>query len=156
MARALKKKSQIDQSKGIRLCLEILPRGHISPFHFSKINWLPVERRVELCTWTSVWHCIYHFAEQKNDKKSMSFFGLKRFISENYSENLFFSFCIYYNLLYFVCFFVCLILFWIIFPKILSYMLKKFPSNDWPLRWMILNYPCKRYGLHKECFTSCQ
>ena len=27
--------------------------GHISPFHFKKINWLPVERRVELCSSTT-------------------------------------------------------------------------------------------------------
>ena len=29
-------------------------RGHINPSHFREINWLSVERRVELCTSTNV------------------------------------------------------------------------------------------------------
>ena len=35
-------------------CLLMFTRGHISPSHFRKINWLPVEHRVELCTSTTV------------------------------------------------------------------------------------------------------
>ena len=42
------------QNKCIRFCLELPPHGHINPSHFNKINWLPVERRVELCTSTTV------------------------------------------------------------------------------------------------------
>ena len=49
-----KAKLEIAQNKCIRFCLELPPRGHISPSHFRKINWLPVERRVELCTSTTV------------------------------------------------------------------------------------------------------
>ena len=32
-------------------------RGHINPSHLRKINWLPVERRVELCISTTVFKC---------------------------------------------------------------------------------------------------
>ena len=35
-------------------CLDLPPRTHISAIHFNKINWLPVEHRVELCTATTV------------------------------------------------------------------------------------------------------
>ena len=54
LSNALKTKLQIAQNKCIRFCLELLPCGHISPSHFRKINWLPVEHRVELCTSTTV------------------------------------------------------------------------------------------------------
>ena len=52
--KALKTKSQIARNKYIRFCMELPPRGHISPSHFRKINRRPVERRVELCTSTTV------------------------------------------------------------------------------------------------------
>ena len=52
--KALKTKFQITQNKCICFCLGLPPRGHTSPSHFRKINWLPVERRVELCTPTTV------------------------------------------------------------------------------------------------------
>ena len=42
------------QNKCIRYCLDLPPRTHISVTHYRKINWLPVELRVELCTATSV------------------------------------------------------------------------------------------------------
>ena len=35
-------------------CLDLPPCTHISAIHFRKINWLPVEHRVELCTATTV------------------------------------------------------------------------------------------------------
>ena len=54
LSKALKTKLQIAQNKCIRFCLELPPRGHINPSHFRKINWLPVEHRVELCTSTTV------------------------------------------------------------------------------------------------------
>ena len=54
LSKALNTKLQIAQNKCICFCLELPPRGHISPSHFRKINWLPVERRVELCTSTTV------------------------------------------------------------------------------------------------------
>ena len=50
LIKALKTKLQIAQNKCFRFCLELPPRGLISPSHFRKINWLPVECRVELCT----------------------------------------------------------------------------------------------------------
>ena len=50
LSNGLKTKLQIAQNKCIRFCLELPPRGHINLSHFRKINWLPVERRVELCT----------------------------------------------------------------------------------------------------------
>ena len=49
----MKTKLQIAQNKCMRFCLELPPRGYINPPHFSKINWLRVERRVELCTSTT-------------------------------------------------------------------------------------------------------
>ena len=42
------------QNTCIRYCLDLPPRTHISAIHFRKINWLPVEHRVELCTATTV------------------------------------------------------------------------------------------------------
>ena len=56
LSRALKTKLQIAQNKCIRFCLELPPRGRINPSHFRKINWLPVERRVELYTSTTVFN----------------------------------------------------------------------------------------------------
>ena len=47
LSKALKTKFQIAQNKYIRFCLELPPRGHINPSHFRKINWLPVERRLD-------------------------------------------------------------------------------------------------------------
>ena len=52
--KALKKRFQTTQNKCTRYCLDLPPRTHISAIHFRKINWLPVELRVELCTATSV------------------------------------------------------------------------------------------------------
>ena len=45
---------QIVQDKFSCFCLELTPRGHINSLHFWKTNWLPVERRAELCTSTTV------------------------------------------------------------------------------------------------------
>ena len=50
LSKALKTRWQIAPNKCIRSCLELRPRSHINLSHFRKINWLPVERRVELCT----------------------------------------------------------------------------------------------------------
>ena len=45
---------QILQNKCIHFYLEHPPCRHINPSHFRKINWLSVKRRVELCTYTTV------------------------------------------------------------------------------------------------------
>ena len=50
----MKTELKIAQSECIRFCLELLSRGLIKPSHFRKINWLLVEEKVELCTFTSV------------------------------------------------------------------------------------------------------
>ena len=50
VSKLLKTKLKIAQNKCIRFCLKLPPRGHINPFHFRKINWLPVESRAELRT----------------------------------------------------------------------------------------------------------
>ena len=47
LSKALKTKFQIAQNKYIRFCLDLPLRGHINPSHFRKINWLPVERRLD-------------------------------------------------------------------------------------------------------------
>ena len=54
LSKAFKKRLQIAQNKCIRYCLDLPPRTHISAIHFNKINCLPVEHRVELCTATTV------------------------------------------------------------------------------------------------------
>ena len=54
LIKALKTKLQIAQNECIGFWSELLPRGHMNPSHFRKINWLPVELRVELCTSTTV------------------------------------------------------------------------------------------------------
>ena len=55
VSNALKTKLQIAQNKCICFSLGFPPRGHTSPSHFTKISWLPVEHRVELCTSTTVY-----------------------------------------------------------------------------------------------------
>ena len=45
-----KNRFQIAQNKCIQDCLDLPPRSHITTKHFRKINWLPVELTVELCT----------------------------------------------------------------------------------------------------------
>ena len=54
LSKALKTKLLTAQNKFICFCLELPPRGHINSSHFRKINWLPVEHKVELCTSTTV------------------------------------------------------------------------------------------------------
>ena len=53
MNKALKTKLQVIQNKCIRFRLELPPLGHINSSHFRKTNWLLVEHRVELCTFTT-------------------------------------------------------------------------------------------------------
>ena len=53
-SKALKIKFQIAQNNCICFCLWLTPHGHTSTSHFRKKNWLPAERRVELCTSTTV------------------------------------------------------------------------------------------------------
>ena len=57
LSKTLKTNLQIVQNKCIRYCLELPSPGHINPSHFRKLNWLPVEHRVELCTSTTVFKC---------------------------------------------------------------------------------------------------
>ena len=54
LSKAFKKRFQIAQNKCIRYCLDLPPRSHISAIHFNKINWFPLEHRVELCIATTV------------------------------------------------------------------------------------------------------
>ena len=54
LSKAIKKRFQTIQNKCIRYCLDLPPRSHITTLHFRKINWLPVELRVELCTATTI------------------------------------------------------------------------------------------------------
>ena len=53
--KAFKKRFQTTQNKCIRYCLDLPSRSHMSATHCRKINWLPVDLRVELCTATSVY-----------------------------------------------------------------------------------------------------
>ena len=50
----MKTELQIAQNKCIRFCFYLPPRRHISPSHFKGIDWLPVKRKLELCTSTTV------------------------------------------------------------------------------------------------------
>ena len=53
-SKALKTKLRIAQKQvHTRFCLEPSPRGYITPSHFMKINWLPIERIEEQCTSTT-------------------------------------------------------------------------------------------------------
>ena len=54
LSKALKKRFQIAQNKCLRYCLDLSLCTHISAMHFNKINWLPVEHRVELCATATV------------------------------------------------------------------------------------------------------
>ena len=54
LSKVLKTKLQTVQNKCISFCLELPPRGDISSSHYRKINWLPVEHRVGLCTSTTI------------------------------------------------------------------------------------------------------
>ena len=53
--KAFKKRFQTTQNKCIRYWLDLPSRSHISATHFGKINMLPVDLRVELCTATTVY-----------------------------------------------------------------------------------------------------
>ena len=53
-SKAIKTNLEIAQNKCKHFYSEPLLRGHINPSRFRKINWLPIERRVELCTFTIV------------------------------------------------------------------------------------------------------
>ena len=48
LSKAFKGRFQIGQNKCIRYSLDLAPYTDISAIHFRKINWLPVEHRVEL------------------------------------------------------------------------------------------------------------
>ena len=52
--KVFKKRFQIAQNKCMQWSLDLPPRTHVSAIHFNKINWFPVEHRVELCTATTV------------------------------------------------------------------------------------------------------
>ena len=54
LSKALKTKLQTAQNKCTCFCLELPPRGYINPPFSRTTNWLPVERRVEICTSTTV------------------------------------------------------------------------------------------------------
>ena len=54
LSKVFKKRFQITQNECIRYCLDLPLLSDISTTHFRKINWLPVELRVELCTETIV------------------------------------------------------------------------------------------------------
>ena len=101
LSKALKTKLQIAEDKCISFCFELPPRGHMNPYHFRKTQWFATERRVELCTSTTVfkywkeilpfslnnmfmpslnnykldfrWQWIYHFVEQLKGKKVCDF-----------------------------------------------------------------------------------
>ena len=49
LKKKLKLKLQKVQNKCIRFCLNLPRRSHIDPFHYRKINWLPIIDRVEYC-----------------------------------------------------------------------------------------------------------
>ena len=53
LSKTLKTNLRIVQNNCIRYYLELPSPGHTNPSHFRKINWLPLERRVELCTSTT-------------------------------------------------------------------------------------------------------
>ena len=55
LIKRLQKRFQTTQNKCIRYCLDLPSRSHISATHFRKINWLPVDLRVQLCTATTVY-----------------------------------------------------------------------------------------------------
>ena len=54
LSKTFKKRFQITENKCVRCCLDLSPHSHISITHFRKINWLPVELKMELCTATTV------------------------------------------------------------------------------------------------------
>ena len=53
LSKTLKTNLRIVQNNCICYYLELPSPGLINPSHFRKINWLPAERRVELCTSTT-------------------------------------------------------------------------------------------------------
>ena len=51
----LKKRLQAAQNKCIRFCLKLGDRKSITSKEFEKINWLPIQERVNQCTLSSVY-----------------------------------------------------------------------------------------------------
>ena len=61
-------------------CLDLSLRTHISAIHFNKINWLPVEHRVETCTRTTVfkfWNQLTPFCFEDIFKPSFNKYNTK-------------------------------------------------------------------------------
>ena len=54
LSKLFKTKLQVAQHKYIRFYLGLPPLDIISPSHFGKVNWLPIERRVELCVSSTI------------------------------------------------------------------------------------------------------
>ena len=54
-----KKRLQAAQNKCIRFCLKLGDRASIKSNEFEKINWLPIQERVNQCTLSSIYkfHC---------------------------------------------------------------------------------------------------
>ena len=128
LSKASKTKLQIAQNKYIHFCLELLPRGHISPSHFRKIIWLAVERRVELCTSTSVFKYWKGIAKTAATTASfMQGFEKKKFLI-NYKSEQFHSF-----------FDSCLLLFYHIYWR--SY-LQGYPNGNKNYFGSSLSHPC--------------
>ena len=50
-----KKRLQAAQNKCIRFCLKLGDRASIKSNEFEKINWLPIQERVNQCTFSSIY-----------------------------------------------------------------------------------------------------
>ena len=50
LTKKLKDKLQITQNKCIRFCLKLQCREHTSNEHFQKLNWLPINHRIQICS----------------------------------------------------------------------------------------------------------
>ena len=68
LKKKLKKRLQAAQNKCIRFCLKLGDRASIKTTKFEKINWLPIQERVNQCTLSSIYKFHSNIAPEYMDE----------------------------------------------------------------------------------------
>ena len=68
LSKKLKKRLQAAQNKCIRFCLKLGDRTSIKTIEFEKINWLPIQERVNQCTLSSIYKFHSNIAPEYMDE----------------------------------------------------------------------------------------
>ena len=85
LTKATKTKLQTLQNKVIRFVIGISPRSHIGTAEFKKVNWLPVEKRIEQIKLNNI-HRIVHGNAPSYLRENVSFVSQQHSIRTRYSQ----------------------------------------------------------------------